>query len=206
MQDILVHLPYFGSIVQFREMLRSDSIYIENEDNYQKQTYRNRINIYGANGKLTLNIPIKHLHTPGIKQHQKYKEVKIEKEYKWQKQHWKSLQSAYKTSPFFEYYEDDLAPLYLKEYDYLIDFNYACLEALEECLQLELNYSKTTAYQISPEGVLDKRELINAKKDHVLPDYTQVFDEKHGFISNLCIVDLLFNEGPNTLDYLESLQ
>jgi len=205
MQDILVHLPYFGSIVQLREMLRTDTIFIENEDNYQKQTYRNRLNIYGANGKLTLNIPIKHLHTPGFKQHQKYKDVKLEKDLKWQKQHWKSLESAYKTSPFFEYYEDDLAPLFHKDFDYLMDFNYKCLEALEECLQLNIKYQKTAEFMITPKGMIDKRALINAKKDIIIPEYTQVFQEKHGFISNLSILDLLFNEGPNTANYLESL-
>lgn len=205
MQDILVHLPYFGSIVQFREMLRPGTIFIENEDNYQKQTYRNRMNIYGANGKLTLNIPVKHLHIPGVKMHQKYKEVKIEKEYKWQKQHWKSLQSAYKTSPFFEFYEDDLAPLYHKDFDFLIDFNYECLEVLKESLQLEIVNQKTLEFVKSPDDMIDRRNLINAKKDILIQEYTQVFQEKHGFISNLCILDLMFNEGPNTLNYLESL-
>jgi len=205
MQDILVHLPYFGSIAQFREMIKPGILFIENEDNYQKQTYRNRINIYGANGKLSLNIPIKHAHVPGVKQHQKYKDVKIEKEYKWQKQHWKSLKSAYQTSPFFEFYEDDLAPLYHQDFEYLMDFNYKCLEALEECLQLDITHQKTAEFISAPEDKLDKRGLINAKKNIQLPDYTQVFQEKHGFISNLCILDLLFNEGPNTVNYLESL-
>ncbi len=205
MQNILVHLPYFGSIVQFREMLRPGIVLIENEDNYQKQTYRNRMNIYGANGKLLLNIPIKHLHLPGVKQHQKYKDVKIEKEATWQKQHWKSLQSAYKTSPFFEFYEDDLAPLYHKEFDFLMDFNYACFEALKECLQLDIHHEKTLEFLRNPENIIDKRDLINAKQHIEIPKYTQVFQEKHGFISNLCILDLLFNEGPNSINYLESL-
>lgn len=115
MEEILLHIPYFGPVSHFREIVKPGLIWFENEDNYQKQTYRNRTYIYGANGKLILNIPIKHLNAPGVKQHQKYKDVRIENDFKWQKQHWKSLKSAYQTSPFFEFYEDDIAPLFHKE-------------------------------------------------------------------------------------------
>ena len=128
MEEILLHLPYFGPVSHFREIVRPAVIWFENEDNYQKQTYRNRTYIYGANGKLILNIPIKHINAPGVKQHQKYKDVKIENDFKWQKQHWKSLKSAYQTSPFFEFYEDDIAPLFHKEERFLMEFNYKCFQ------------------------------------------------------------------------------
>ncbi len=205
MEEILLHLPYFGPVVHFRELVKPAKIWFENEDNYQKQTYRNRMYIYGANGKLLLNIPIKHLNS-GAKHHQKYKDVKIENDFKWQKQHWKSLKSAYQTSPFFEFYEDDLAPLYHGEQDFLMDFNYRCFEVIKDCLRLDINFNKTNEYIRKPKDLTDKRELINAKMDHELPAYNQVFQEKKGFISNLCFLDLMFNEGPNSINYLKELE
>lgn len=205
MEEILLHLPYFGPVSHFQELLKPAVIWFENEDNYQKQTYRNRMYIYGANGKLLLNIPIKHLHSPGEKKHQKYRDVRIENDFGWQKQHWKSLKSAYQTSPFFEFYEDDLAPLYHKNYEFLMDFNYSCLNLVLDCLQTEVNYKKTSEYFRNPEDKIDKRPLINAKKDILIPPYPQVFQEKKGFISNLSFLDLMFNEGPNSLNYLRSI-
>ena len=106
---ILLHPTYFPSIVQMVAMAQADKIVFEVEDNYQKQTYRNRAYIAHSNGKLTLNVPIKHSKNGG---RQKTKEVHVENSFPWQSQHWKSLQTAYRTSPFFEFYEDDLAPLF----------------------------------------------------------------------------------------------
>jgi len=151
MKEILVSLPYFGPISQFKELVNASRILIEKEDNFQKQTYRNRMYIYGANGQLSLNIPIKHLPKTKEKVHQRYCEVKIDNEDKWQSVHWKSLKSAYQTSPFFEFYEDELAPLYRKEYLTLFEFNRDCFETVLECLQLDLDYDYTTEYTKKPE-------------------------------------------------------
>lgn len=161
--------------------------------------------IYGANGKLLLNIPIKHLPKTIPKHHQKYRDVKLEEDFSWQKQHWKSLKSAYQTSPFFEFYEDEIAPLYHQEYKYLMDFNYDCFQVICECLQLEINYKKTLEYIRDPQNLLDKRDLINAKKEILIPEYQQVFMEKKGFLPNLSMLDLMFNEGPNSINYLKQL-
>ena len=204
MTKILIHPAYFGPIDQFSAMAHAEEVLFENEDNYQKQTYRNRTYIYGANGKLILNIPIKHLNSPGVKQHQKYRDVMIENDFKWQKQHWKSLKSAYQTSPFFEFYEDDIAPLFHKEESYLMEFNYKCFQLVCECLQLEINYKKTEEYIRHPQDIKDMRGLINAKKEIEIPVYNQVFQEKEGFLPDLSILDLMFNEGPNAVNYLRS--
>lgn len=203
MEETLLHLPYFGPISHFIQVFRSPMVVFENEDNYQKQTYRNRMYIYGANGRLALTIPVKHLQTSGVKRHQKYRDIKVENDFKWQQHHWKSLKSAYQTSPFFEFYEDDLAPLYHQEVEYLMDFNYLCFYRLCECLQLDITFKKTSEYIKNPSNIRDMRGLINAKTPIALTPYPQVFETKKGFISNLSILDLLFNEGPNSLSFLQ---
>lgn len=198
----IIHPTYFSNIANFVAIIKSDDVTFEIEDNFLKQTYRNRTYIYGANGKLTLNIPVIH----SQKNRQKYRDVKIFNEEKWQSLHWKSLLSAYKTSPFFEYYEDELQPLYNQKADYILDFNFKCFETICECLQLEINSSKTETFVKTIEDKTDYRYLVHAKKEvpQNFEPYTQVFSNKHGFIDNLSILDLLFNEGPNALNYLES--
>lgn len=199
--NILIHPTYFPNLAHFIAMVNTEEVVFEMDDNFVKQTYRNRTYIYSANGKLGLNIPV--IHTQ--KNRQKYRDVKIFNEVKWQTQHWKSLLSAYKTSPFFEYYEDELQPLFVMKADYLLDFNFKCFEAITGCLQLDLNISKTQVFQKDVDNKKDFRFLVNAKKEQpqYFDNYTQVFNEKHGFISNLSILDLLFSEGPNALNYLE---
>ncbi|MDT0645189.1 WbqC family protein [Zunongwangia sp. F260] len=207
--EILLHPAYFGSIFQYVQLVRAERVVFENEDNYQKQTYRNRMYIYDSNGKLLLNIPIKHSSSLGLNtkdnRHQKYRDVLIENDFEWQKQHWRALKASYQTSPFFEFYEDDLYPLYHKKFRYLLDFNYACLDFVLESLQLDIKIEKTSEYILNPKDLQDYRHLIDAKSRTTFSNsrYPQVFEPKNGFIPNLAIIDLLFNEGPNSLTYLE---
>lgn len=200
--NVLLHPTYFPSIANFVAIIKASNVVFEVADNYQKQTYRNRCHIYGANGKLSLNIPVHHTH----KNRQLYRDIKIVKESKWQIQHWKSLQSAYRTSPFFEFYEDELAPLFHLKESFLMDYNFNCLDVILDCLQLDLKYLKTTAFEKDPKDITDARYLVNARKEKQFEfdRYTQVFSNKHGFIGNLSILDLLFNEGPNSINYLET--
>lgn len=202
MQNILIHPTYFPNVSHFVCMFHAETLLFEIHDNYQKQTYRNRAYVYGANGKLALNVPIKHTH----KNRQLYKDVKIANDTPWQIQQWKSLQSAYRTSPFFEFYEDDIAPLFHTKQTYILDFNFKCLEVIFECLQLDLNYKTTSAFETKPNNCLDYRYLVNARKEkeYQFDPYTQVFSTKHGYINNLSILDLLFNEGTNTINHLQS--
>lgn len=199
---ILIHPTYFPTIATFVAITKADHVILETQDNYQKQTYRNRSYIYAANGKLQLSVPV----IFSQKNRQKYSEVQIANDYKWQDNHWKSLESAYRTSPFYEYYIDELQPLFTESFNSILDFNMKCLEVICECLQLEINITKTEVFEREPENIKDYRGLVNAKKENIiaLEPYNQVFYTKHGYINNLSILDLLFNEGPNTISYLES--
>jgi hypothetical protein len=199
--NILIHPTYFPNIAHFVTMAQANEITFEVEDNFLKQTYRNRTYIYGANGKLILNIPV--IHTQ--KNRQKYRDVKISKDTNWQNHHWKSLLSAYSTSPFFEFYKDELEPLFKIKTDFILDFNLKCIETIFECIQLDVCASKTEIFKKKVENKKDFRYLVNAKiKEPEFEPYNQVFGDKHGFLNNLSILDLLFNEGPNAINYLES--
>lgn len=200
--NILVHPTYFPNVAHFAAMLKAGEVIFEMHDNYQKQTYRNRTFIYGANGKLQLSVPVIY----SQKERQKYRDIKIHNTEKWQMLHWKSLESAYKTSPFFEFYEDELQPLFTQKAAYLLDFNLKCFETILECLQLDINTSETKDFQKEITAKTDFRYLANSRKEpnFDFDNYTQVFGEKHGFIPNLSILDLLFNEGTNAVSYLEN--
>ena len=200
MNNILIHPSYFPSISHFVAISQCDLVTFEMDDNFQKQTNRNRMYIYSPNGIQLLNIPVKHSKTA----HQKTKEIKIENDFDWQKQHFKSLEAAYRSSPFFEYFEDDIASIFQKKHTFLMDLNLETMAIVSKCLGLEFDYNETTEYFHEVKDITDFRPLINGKKDTaVFEPYTQVFQEKHGFINNLSILDLLFNEGRYALDYLK---
>lgn len=196
----LIYPTSFPNIAHFWAIVNSDSVYFEVCDNYQKQSFRNRAEIYGANGKLALTVPVSY----SQKNRQLYKDVRIANEEKWQIQHLKSLQSAYSMSPFFEYYIDDLMPLFETHFNYILDFNLKCFDILSDSLQLNLSPKHTSVFEKDTTDKTDFRTLVkrNFKVESFQP-YTQVFTEKHGFIPNLSILDLLFNEGPNTELYLK---
>ena len=181
---------------------KADKITLEIEDNYQKQTYRNRAYIAHSNGRLLLNIPIKHSKNA---LRQKTKEVCPENNFPWLSEHWKSIQVAYRTSPYFEYYEDDLAPLFKKPVLKLQDFNINILSKIIELIGLQTAILRSKVYEKQTQ-LKDMRHLANCKKEprYNFDTYHQVFESNHGHIGNLSIVDLLFNEGPNTLQYLEN--
>lgn len=198
--NVLIHPTYFPSVSHFAAMVQADSITFEAEDNFQKQTNRNRMYIYSPNGVQLLNIPVKH----SKERHQKTKDIRIEDAFDWQKQHFKSLEAAYRTSPFFEYFEDDLAPIFQKKHTFLMDLNFEAMEIVSDCLGFDFSYKKTTEYFHEATDFSDFRALANGKKDtYEFDSYTQVFEEKHGYLNNLSILDLLFNEGRYAMDYLK---
>ncbi|SNA81936.1 WbqC family protein [Flavobacterium psychrophilum] len=197
--NILLHPTYFPSISHFVAMAKATTVTLEMEDNFQKQTNRNRMYLYSPNGIFMLNIPVKNSNSK-----QMTKDVKLETSFDWQKQHFKTLEASYRNSPFFEYYEDELMPIFTKKHTFLMDLNIETIEIVSKCLKLDFTPQKTIEYFHEVNGLDDFRVLANGKKDtNTFSSYTQVFQEKQGFINNLSILDLLFNEGRFALDYLK---
>ena len=198
----VIHPSYFPNILTFSYVLHEPTCW-EVHDNYQKQTFRNRTYISNDRGKHILSIPI--IHVGKEQGRQKYKDVLIDNSYSWQRQHWRTLQTAYRTSPFFEFYEDEIKQLYDQPYDKLLDYNLKTIETIFECLQMEMPKESTKEFEVSLSEHEDFRFLINAKLKHnlTIEPYTQVFGDRHGFIPNLSILDLLFNMGPNSIEYLQ---
>ncbi len=197
--EILIYPTYFPSISHYIAMIDAQSVTFEVEDTFQKQTNRNRMYIYSPNGIQMLNIPVKH-----DSANSNFKDIKIDNQKNWQKNHFKSLEAAYKNSPFYEYFVDDLNPIFQKKHEFMLDLNLEVFELVNEALGISIPFEKTTEYFHEVTDKTDFRYLVNGKKDSTqIEPYTQVFDNKYGFINNLSILDLLFNEGRYAVDYLK---
>ncbi len=192
---------YFSPISQYSEIVRTNEVIFEMEDNFQKQSYRNRCYIYNSNGKQLLNIPVKDS-KKGHLNRKKTKDMLVENNVSWQDHHLKSLQNAYRNSPFYEFYEDDLLPIFTKKYTFLQDVNIDTYLCITDALQINQTYTKTKEYIVDSDD--DFRDLASVKNrpKKNFERYIQMFDDKHGFFPNLSILDLLFMEGPNAISYL----
>lgn len=196
---------YCGPIEYYFQLTKYEHVLFETMEHYVKQSYRSRCSIYGANGKLNLIIP---LEEKG--QRKPMKDIKVQQDRHWIQQHWKSLASAYRSSPFFEYYEDKFAKHYEKLPKFLIDFNLDLHEIISATMELNTTFHRTTQYEKTDLN-LDKRNTFSPKNNNLTTNisnnsYIQVFSDKHGFIPNLSILDLIFNEGPNSFNYLNNLE
>jgi hypothetical protein len=205
MQDsekILLSTAYLPSIDYLKAIVNSELICIEQFENYIKQSYRNRCKIYAANGIMSLSIPVELATTKKIL----VKDVKIDYKEAWQKQHLRSIESAYRTSPYFDYLIDDFLPFYTKKHIFLFDFNLGLLNVVLDILQEKKTILLTSDYDHSPSGVEDMRNFFSPKKENLSctdqKPYSQVFNQKFGFQANLSCIDLIFNLGTNAYDYL----
>jgi len=199
---LILPVCYLPPISYFSVLNTSSApVLLERFEHYPKQTYRNRTSIYSANGKLDLIIPVQH----GGIGHTKMKDMRISYDAGWQRLHWMSLQTAYRSSAYFEYYEDDFAPFYQQRFEWLFDFNEAQLTLLLRLMKTEKEVGHTTGYRADYPPATDFRQVIHPKKEpatNAVKPYYQVFENKHGFIADLSIVDLLFNHGPESKGYL----
>jgi hypothetical protein len=203
----LLTTSYFPPIQYYSKIVNDNNILIEQYENYGKQSYRNRCDIYGANGKLSLSVPV----IKGARKKILTKDIQIEYIENWQKIHFKGIESAYRKSPFYEYYIDDIQPLFSKNHKFLIDLNNEILQVTNEILEISPIIKMTDDYIKDSTGMIDWREGIHPKPSKRREDnsfqinpYTQVFSNKLGFEPNLSVLDIIFNLGPEALYYLEN--
>jgi hypothetical protein len=209
--NVLLSSAYLAPIQYYTKIIGYTHIYIEYLESYLKQSYRNRTVILAANGPLQLTLPI----VNGPRAKGPIRDQQLCYDYPWQQMHWRGISSAYNNSPFFEYYADDFAPFFHeKRSKYLIDFNQEIQNVVLEATGIKADLKFTKEYlpigEVPPD-LDDFRYSIHPKPqkqiedERFIPDpYIQVFNEKCGFVPNLSILDLLFNEGPETAGYLRS--
>ena len=205
---ILLSTSYFGPIQYYSKLISANNIILERFEHYPKQTYRNRCTIYGANGPQNLTVPV--IRSSELKIYTK--DIRIDYSMNWAKLHLKAIESAYRCSPFYEYYIDDFLPLYEKKHSFLYDFNLKLLSKTKEIIGIHCNIEETGTYiKVLPQDYNDYRELIHPKMRMYIPDptflppvYHQVFGPKHGFIANMSIIDLIFNTGTEALGLLNN--
>ena len=205
--SILLEVQYLGPIQYYTKFLKYPTVVLEQHENYRKGSFRNRCCIATANGVVALSIPL----LKGKHQQAGIRTVQIDNRQPWQLMHWRSIQTAYGSSPFFEYYKDDLLLIYQKKYDLLFDFCLDLQELVLNSLQL------TPVVELSSEFVKDTAGTPIDFRNQILPKhyqdslddafepspYPQVFEDRHGFLSNLSILDLLFCTGPEAIYYLQ---
>jgi len=202
---LLLSVAYFAPIQYYSCLVRYEHVVIERHENYSKQSYRNRCAIYTANGLLDLVVPVTKSGKPKIP----VTEVEISYDTLWQKLHFKAIESAYRRSPFYEYYIDELMVFFNCRHRYLYEFNMQIMRTVCGLMKIPFCAQESRGYMKADEGIIDLRNRIHPKQNqqHVnlgfdLPHYTQVFAGKWGFKPNLSILDLLFNTGPEAKNLL----
>lgn len=207
MKKSIFSTAYFAPAIQYSEYLKAEEIYIEVNEHFPKQTYRNRTYIMTANGVFALSIPL-----AGRKNHSLTKDIKISEAEDWRSLHWKTIENAYRKSPFFDYYEHSLNQLYRgKKHSFLIDFNESAEEIIFDLLKIKIKRENTSNFITENDEQFKDLRLISPKNKDLPnlitePTYLQVFADKFSFESNLSILDVLFNLGPETVSHLKKMQ
>ncbi len=199
---VLLPVFYLPPVSWFSVFLQKDAdVSLEIYENFPKQTYRTRANIYGANGKLSLIIPVSHSGTRVLK------DIEICSRENWRQLHWKSIRTAYQTSPYFEYYENQLEEIYSFKTNNLIEFNLNALRIIQQILKSDKSFNFTLTYNKEP-AALNYREAFSAKSVSAedLEPYFQSFSDRHGFLPDLSVLDLICNKGPETLTYIKNIK
>lgn len=204
---LISEIQYFPSIDYYKLLIKSDFCLLEAFEYYRKGSYRNRCYISGPQGRIRLSIPLE----KGKNQHTLIPEVRIANETKWQSLHWKSLCSAYRRSPWFEFYEEGFLPLFERRFRYLLDWDLELMARINGFLGWSGTLGLTESF-LGPEDFPESawaRDRFHPPPEFGLepdwwPRYHQVFEERTGFLPNLSILDLLFCEGKRCRDLLSA--
>jgi len=203
MTETLLSTAYFPPISYLKAFLASERVCIEQHENFVKKTYRNRCRIYSANGIINLSVPVEEAARKKVF----IRDVKIDYSTNWQKQHFKSIESAYNSSPFYEYLIDEFMEFFNKKHTFLIDLNIEILRKVFAILEFKPAFKFSEKYKQVPENEIDYRNLIQTKLEKENPfvslmEYPQVFSSRYGFYNDLSCIDLLFNLGSEAYSYL----
>lgn len=208
---VLLPIVYGGTTLYYSVLLQAPQVWLEREEHFEKRSWRNRMRILSANGPLDQVVPTRRKgrsRTP-------VKDLRIAYDSPWRSLHWRSITSAYRTAPYFEFFEDYFRSLYETRFEFLVDLDLAFQERVLQAYRIDVGFSFTERYERSPEGLLDLRYRPPALPEEkesggktspidVTGPYPQVFDERFGYVPNLSVVDLLFNEGPEGLRLLRN--
>jgi hypothetical protein len=190
--NAIFSISYFPPISYLQKFLQSEEVIIDQYEHFIKQTYRNRCYIYGPNGKQLLVIPVVHKNLFRTSM----KDVRISYDSPWNKIHWKSICAAYRNSPFFEFYEEELEKIFLNPGEYLLEFNYELFQLILRFFKIEKEISFAHSYQkVYPDSEDLRNYFHPGNEAYLVEPYTQVFSDRHGFINDLSCMDLLFNLG-----------
>ncbi len=194
--ETIIDIQYLGNITYYKAISNSSNIIFEQYDTHKKKSFANRCIIAGANGRINLSVPLQQ----GRSQKTITKDVRISNAENWKLRHWRSIISSYNNSPWFKYFNDDLAVLFNRRFDFLLDWNLACLNWTLKHLKLDLEYQLTQEWKENWSGKQDFRNVIVPDKDQPASKirYPQVFESKLGFMPDLSILDLLCCEGPKS--------
>lgn len=194
MESVCLSSAYLAPVEYYTVLAAAGNVWIEQFDSYEKQTYRNRCHIATSNGIMSLTIPVEKKSGEKVLM----RDVRISEHNDWQMHHWRSIEAAYNSSPFFEYYADDIRPFYEQKWEFLLDFNMQLQYTVSGLLDIQPELHLTTAFGETEGNAEDMRNRFHPKRNenNVLSiPYYQVFEQRFGFIPGLSIIDLLFNMG-----------
>jgi hypothetical protein len=204
MQDIVLSTAYFPPVSWIAATLNSGNTTIEIHETYPKQTFRNRCYIGTASGLHSLTVPVNRI----FGNHTKTLDIQVDNSHNWQIVHWRSIVTAYNRSPYFLFYRDHFESLFQSKHERLIDLNSEVLSIVYKVLNIKLKDIIYTNEYFQKTDLTDLRNAFHPKKNSIdaldleFPRYIQVFEEYHGFIPDLSILDLIFNLGPEAREYL----
>ena len=213
MRSILIEAQFFPPIEYLARCVQADSVIIEAHEHFQKSTYRNRCHIAGANGMQVLSVPLQRQKTEESLRSadaRSIQNMRISYDVDWQKQHWRTLQTAYGSAPFWAFYAPVLERFFTHKFDYLLDYNVEILKTIFKLLKIDKSViiTESKSYEAVYTEGSDFRQLISPKikSNFEMTPYSQLFNDRYDFIPNLSVLDVLFCCGNQSLSVLKNIK